>query len=310
MFVKTPEDRQKDLIKWAKKYEIDLPNKPEELQNVTILDIGRRGIERLPKEIDCLPNLEELFACNNLMSELPWEFAHLKKLRVLDLGFNKFFDITGVICQLPQLESLYLEGNCIKKLTHVIANLIALKELNLFFNQIAELPIEFCSLRHLAKLNLAANELQGLPDHFTKLYNLVELDLWMNKFDQVPDLIKEMPNVKKVNMEANMGIINHQLIIASMYNNVQLAERLVSVGADVNYKLEDFDPHPFTTPLFEAKSVDMVRLLLSNGADPNLQREAIKQGSIFGWGGGTVNESFLTKKHSPEVTKFLKTLNL
>jgi hypothetical protein len=311
MFGKTLASRQKDLIRWAKKNRVDLPHNPEELSKVTVLDIGHRGLTKIPKEIDCVPNLEELVACNNKIKELPWEFAHLKKLRVLDLSFNKFYDVMGVICQLPALELLNLEGNLIKKLSPVIANLVNLKDLNLFFTNLNELPQEIGSLRHLTKINLAANSLTSLPSSFSKLYNLVDIEIWMNNFDKFPEVLKTLPNMKKLEYEYDNNKLSHKLMVAAMYDHVLMAEKLIDKGADVNFKLSDFDESSFTTPLFESRSLEMVKLLISKGADPNMQREIEGTGKFLFWKTSKLvmrKETFFSKNHAPEIKKYLETI--
>ncbi len=85
------------------------------------------------------------------------------------------------------------------------------------------------------------------------------------------------------------------------------------MGADVNHKWLNYGNLPFTTALFEAHSIEMIQLLLKNGADPNIKRETAKTSSIKVWESEKASggfETFLTKKHPIEITKFLKTLNL
>jgi hypothetical protein len=307
LFAITPEKRQKWLVSWAKNHKIDLPNNIEELPLIQTLDMRGKGLTTLPHEIDCLPNLLELDASNNQLADLPWEFANLKKIKNINLGHNIMADISGLICKMEQLEILNMEANRIKKVNHVIANLTSLRELNLAFNNITDLPNEIGSLRHLAKLNVAGNQLLDLPKGFAKLFNLVELDLWMNKFTQEPEILKELPNIKAVNFTFTAEKINEQLVLASVTNNIALAEKLIHVGADVNFKRLGFDNQEFTTPLFEAHSVEMVKLLVNNGADMHLIRESRKTSSFLIWKSEKVEqESFLTKKHTPEVTKYLK----
>jgi hypothetical protein len=310
-FQPKPDARHKKLISWAKSYKIDLPQHPEELALVQKLDLKGKKFEVFPKEIDCLPNLLEFDASCTGITSLPWEFSSLKKLKVINLDHNKFQDVPGVICQMSQLEKLSMEANQIKKVSHVIANMVSLNELNLSFNSIFELPNEFCSLKHLVKLNLAANSLSELPKAFSKLYNLAELDLSMNKFDIDPEILKELPNLKVINFNQDLNKINEQLVVASSVDNLSLALRLISLGADVNYKYLGFGIHSLTTPLFEAQSIEMVKLLLNNNADPNISREIIKTSSIKVWESDKAEqETFLTKKHTPEVTKYLKSIAL
>lgn len=313
MFFYSSDFNQKRLLKWAKEYKIDLPLKNEELEQVKTIDIKLKGIKKIPKEINCLPNLEEIHAEFNELSELPWEFSQLKNLRSVNFTHNKFADIPSVICQLTKIEELNMESNSIKKITPVIANLINLKDLNLSFNQINEIPLEFGHLKHLNRLNLAANNLSELPSSMHKLYNLTELKLWKNHITKVPDFINELPNLKNIELEIDSENINQQLIVAVVNNDIQKTEKLLSMGANVNYKWLNYGNLPFTTPLFEAHSIEIIKLLLDKGADPNIKREVLKSSSIKVWESDKSSgeyETFLTKKHPLEISKFIKSLNL
>lgn len=310
MFFSSPHSRAKSLIRWAKKFKIDLPNKPEELEQVQRLDFKLKGVEKLPKEIDVLPNITEIHGEFNKLTELPWEFANLKKLKVVNFGHNKFADVPGVICKLTQIESLSLEGNAIKKVTPVIANLTNLTNLNLAFNNISEIPAEFSHLKHLTNLNVAANKLSNLPDTFQKLYNLAEIKLWKNEFSDTPSVLKEMPNLKNIETEVDHTNINHQLVEAVISDDLQKVEKLLHIGADINFKWHNYGSLSFTTPLFEAHTVEMVQFLLEKGADISVKREVAKSGSVKVWESEKKSdfETFFTIKHNPEVTKYIKTL--
>jgi len=294
--------KPKQLISWAKSYKVAIPLKPEELEQVTSLDISYKGFSKLPKEIDCLPNLTEIIAPGNDFTELPWEFGHLKKLVRIDLSNNRLTDIQGVICQISKLQYLNLQSNLIKKVSPVIANLINLEELDLSFNTISDLPQEFSHLSHLIKLNLAGNNLSTLPSAFIKLYNLSEVILWKNNYNELPELLKEMPNLKTINTESDVTLVNQQLVLASLTNCIDRASKILQLGADVNYQWEGFHSHSFSTALFAAKTVEMAKLLLDNGADPNLKRPIEKSN------GEADYETFFTKKHPTELAKFIKTL--
>jgi len=313
MFFNSPDFHKKNLLKWAKNHKIDFPSTPEELEHLQVLDVRLKGLTKLPKEINCLTGLLEINLEFNQLSELPWEFANLKKLKIINLCHNKFVDVPGVICHLPSIEVLNMESNSIKKITPVIAQLESLIELNFSFNHLNELPEEIGHLKHLVRLNLAANNISQLPSSMHKLYNLVELKLWKNNITELPDFIKELPNLKIVELETDIGKINQQLIAASINDDMLKAELLITMGADVNHKWLNFGNLPFTTPLFEARSIEMIQLLLKHGANPNLKRELPKPTSIKVWESEKNSsgfETFLTKKHPVEIAKFIKTLNL
>jgi len=312
MFFESVNSRKKHLISWAKDRKIDMPVKPEELEQVLKLDLRLKGITKLPKEIDSLPNLVEINGAFNELTELPWEFGHLKNLKNIDFSHNKLTDIPGVICQIANLETLKLESNSIKKISPVIANLENLIDLNLSFNQINDLPTEFGHLKHLIKLNLAANNLSSLPSSMHRLYSLTEIRLWKNNITEIPDFVKELPNLKTIELETDTAKINQQLVHASINNDLQKAEKLLLLGADINYKWLNYGNLPFTTPLFEAHSVEMIKFLIEHGADTSIKREIIRStSSIKVWESDkkTVDfETIFTKKHPAEVAKFIKTL--
>jgi Leucine-rich repeat (LRR) protein len=313
MFFNSPDFHKKNLLKWAKNHKIDFPSTPEELEKLQILDIRLKKISKLPKEINCLTGLVEINLEFNELNELPWEFAHLKKLKIINLGHNKFVDLPGVICHLPGVEVLNMESNSVKKITPVIGQLESLIELNFSFNHLNELPEEIGHLKHLVRLNLAANNISQLPLTMRKLYNLVEFKLWNNKIIELPDFIKELPNLKVIELVADSGKINQQLIAASINDDTLKAEMLINMGADVNYKWMNFGNLPFTTSLFEAHSIEMIQLLIKNGANPNIKRELPKPTTIKVWESEKSSigfETFLSKKHPVEIAKFLKTLNL
>ncbi len=161
----------------------------------------------------------------------------------------------------------------------------------------------------MVRLNLALNQLSDLPQSFAKLYNISTLELWLNKFDLVPEIISKLPNLKDLNSVVDPDKLNKTLIWSVIGDNIDLVEKLIFYGADVNIEQEEIENHFFTTPLFEAKSIEMINLLLSKGADPNLKREIIKH--VVTKNGEETRpsgkfETFLTKKHPKEIQKFIK----
>jgi hypothetical protein len=157
---------------------------------------------------------------------------------------------------------------------------------------------------------LALNLLSALPHSFSKLYNIVELELWLNKFDLIPEVISQLPNLRDLYNVVDPDRLNKTLIWAVIGDNTYLADKLIFYGADVNYEAEECSNHLFTTPLFEANSIDMINLLLQKGANPELKREIVKH--VFTKDGKEQvrptgeYETFLTKKHPKEIQKFIK----
>jgi hypothetical protein len=213
------------------------------------------------------------------------------------------------VYEIPSLEILTLEANEIRVVDNEIANLQQLRELNLLANEISSLPENFGQLKNLTRLSVAMNQLSGLPTSFINLENLTFLELWMNKFDHLPEEIKKLPKLKNIHDVIDPEQLNKTLMWAVIGDNVHLADKLIARGADVNYKDRSNESNIFTTPLFEARSISMITLLLTMGADPFLEREIIKrvktpQGEVVKMTGKF--ESFITMKHPKEIEKYKK----
>ena len=313
-FSTSPEQKLKKIVTWVRGFKINLPQNPDDIKTITRLDLSGKAITKIPSEIECLESLAEINLSYNGIKELPKELGKLKNLRSLNLGYNMFQDVPEVIFSFSQLEVLNLEANHVKKIPKEIEKLRNLANLNLFANQIPEIPEEFCSLDHLMRLNLALNQISKLPLGFEKLDKLVELDLWLNKFDLIPDVVGKLPNLRDMYESFDTDKLNKALVMAVFADNLHLADKLVFYGADVNFELEGFRSQLFTTPLFEAKSPEMVKKLIEKGADPNLKREIIKH--VLNKNGeeeirnSGKHETFLTTRHTPQIDKLLKTLNL
>ena len=314
LFSTSPEQKLKKAIAWIRSLKINVSLNPDEIKNLTKLDLSFRGIAKLPEEIGYLENLTELNLSNNNLKKLPKEFAKLKGLRSLNLGYNLLTSAPDVIFNLKQLEILNLEANMIKSIPSSIGNLNNLTSLNLFANQISGIPQEFCALRNLSRLNMALNQISKLPSAFENLTNIVELELWLNKFELIPDVVSKLPKLKDHYNSFDTEKLNKALIMAVFSNNLHLAEKLIFHGADVNFRLKGFRSQLFTTPLFEVKSPEMINLLIKNGADPNLKREVIKY--VYSKNGNEEIrktgkfETFLTLKFPEKIEKHIKSLNI
>jgi hypothetical protein len=300
--------RKSELVTWAKSNKIEAIPDIETIEQIRKLELSNKGLEKLPKQIDCLTNLEILDISINHIAELPNEIRKLKNLKTLNLSYNKFQKLPTVVCQLENLQSLNLESNDLKKINKSIRNLKNLKELNLFANKIEKLPSELCQLTNLTWLNVALNKLSKLPSNFSNLSNITYLEIWLNKSKSITETIPQLPNLKELNSTIAPDKLNSIFIWAVKCNNILLADKLIVNGADVNYRYQITGNYFFTTPLFEATSFEMLTLLIAMGADPNLEREIVKH--VVTKNGEELRptgkfESFLTKKHPLEIKKFV-----
>ncbi|MCX7985462.1 MAG: leucine-rich repeat domain-containing protein [Bacteroidales bacterium] len=309
--------KRRRLFSWISKYRIDSLKDDSAISSITQLKINHKQIDKIPAYIDCAEKIEILDFSYNQLTDLPDEIANLKHLRELHLGFNKLKRIPKVVYKITTLEVLTLEANEIQIIDNEIANLTNLKVLNLMANQISMLPDSIGKLKNLNRLILSINQLSSLPSSFTELKNLKTLELWMNKFDELPEIVKNLPSIKNFHSILDPDQLNKTLIWAVIGDNIHLADKLIARGADVNYKDRSIENAIFTTPLFEAKSINMITLLLTMGADPFVEREIIKRvktknGEVVKMTGKF--ESFMSMKHPKEIEKYkqayLKTLKM
>lgn len=313
LFSKSKEDQLKELVRWGKELKINLPAKLTDAEKIARLDLSFKNLTKIPPYINLLTGLKELNLSYNYLRALPKELGDLKKLRVLDLGYNHFTEIPRCTFNLELLEMLSLEANHIKNLPKEISHLKELLDLNVFANQITEIPEEIGALTKLVRLNMAVNQINRLPETFVKLENIAVLELWLNKFDLIPKVISTLPKLHDFYDSFNIEKLNKTLNHAVFADNVELAEKLIFYGADVNYKLQGFGSQLFTTPLFEAKSIDMIELLLKKGANPHIKRELIK--TVLTKDGEEIRptgkfETFLTMKHQAKIAEYLQKIKI
>ncbi len=177
-----------------------------EKNNTKILDLNYLGLEEFPKlPIKILDNVEEIYASNNQISHVEYDFTQFKKLKILDLSTSNIKSVT----QLPKtliefgghtnqitnidflkpcshLKTLLLSGNKISSITQLNGHLY-LEDLRITNNSIEVLP----NLPNLKKLFVSKNKIKSIPYY----RNLIYLDCRNNnvtnvsKMDNLVDII-------------------------------------------------------------------------------------------------------------------------
>jgi hypothetical protein len=123
-----------------------------ELFNSEKLDLSRKDIQELPKEIEILQNLETLNLDYNQIKEIPEEIGKLTNLKYLSLRGNGPLLIPREIGKLTNLFYLNLSMNTIKELPEEIGDLHNLEILDLSHNYIVKLPKQIGNLYKLKSL--------------------------------------------------------------------------------------------------------------------------------------------------------------
>jgi len=130
---------------------------------VSTLNLSRKSIKSIPKEIGDVTCLVSLILSNNKISDLPSQIKYLNNLKVLDLGVNLLTSIPLAIYSLTNLTELHLEHNKIIAIEPEISNLENLQILNMFANQLTIIPNEVCRLSNLKKADFGINFIVDYP---------------------------------------------------------------------------------------------------------------------------------------------------
>ncbi|KAH0749277.1 hypothetical protein KY290_028509 [Solanum tuberosum] len=161
-----------------------LPASVCEMRKLKILIL--KGCSRLaifPENLGDLNELEELYAGNTAILQLPDSVENLSKLKILSLREGRKVKhqcarsliLPGLFHGLRELKSLDLSGcNLCDNEVAALMNLTSLLELNLSRNKFISLPDIFSGLSHLRYLNIThcqeLKELPLLPRNIEELY--------------------------------------------------------------------------------------------------------------------------------------------
>jgi len=170
---------------------------------VKLLDLSERKIEKIPKNICNLTELEVLKLNNNKIRSLPVGIVELNNLRKLELLGNRLTSFPIEIIHLPNLEVLTLESNSIKTLPPAIQLMTSLKELSLTANDLVLLPSEIGQLTNMVKLEILFNRLTSLPPEIGNLKGLRALFLDHNEITYLPSEIGHLKKLKILGLFGN-----------------------------------------------------------------------------------------------------------
>ena len=192
-----------------------IPKEIGNLINLKILDLSYNELRTLPIEFGDLYNLETLFIDNNLLEEIPSEIFsrisknieldkkfNLIKLKELFLGYNKLKKIPDSICNLTNLENLQIQNNNFTEIPK-IEKLINLRVIFFGNNDIKIFPEEICNLNKLEFVNLNDNKIIELPKNLQNLSELILLNLHNNSLNYIPIELTKCLNLQILQLTGN-----------------------------------------------------------------------------------------------------------
>ena len=153
----------------------------EKLVATTVIDCAAGGLDSVPRGIEKMPVIEEVFlGYDNKITELPDWFVAKKSLKVLDLS---------------QLNPL---PNGIEKMQQI-------EEIDMNRSNLTEIPPSIMELKGLKVLRLSKNSLTSIPREIEKLTAIETLCLWENYITEVPSWLWDIKTLKEVHLNENKG---------------------------------------------------------------------------------------------------------
>ena len=175
---------------------------------LTEINISRRGLEHFPPELLELTHLTTLILSNNYLTSLPESIGQMINLSNLDLHNNQLTTLPKSFGQLTNLTTLNLYNNKLTTLPESFGNLTNLIELDLRENNLKMLPESFGQMTNLTTLNLTANQLTALPESLIRFMNVLPnfttLNLTTNQLTALPEsfirFMNALPNLTTLNL--------------------------------------------------------------------------------------------------------------
>ena len=159
--------------------------------NITALDLSKKGMTKIPKEVFKQFQLKVLFLDNNKISVIPPEIGLLKNMTTFYLNSNKLTDLPPEIGDLKNLKQLYLNDNQIANIPSNIGRLGNLRVLELSENQLTTIPKNIGQLINLEVLRLNNNRLTSLPVEISQLRNIESITFNGNDLITIPEIVND-----------------------------------------------------------------------------------------------------------------------
>jgi Leucine-rich repeat (LRR) protein len=122
--------------------------------SVFAIDLSKRKLTVIPKEIQYYKNLRHLNLNKNKLTELPEFLTTLPSLMDLNIGKNKFTSFPTEICKMTKLRRLVLHENNFTHISECIANLEKLTYIDLWDTPIETFPNAFLNMKNLRFIDM------------------------------------------------------------------------------------------------------------------------------------------------------------
>jgi Leucine-rich repeat (LRR) protein len=163
---------------------------------LSLLDLGKTGIQSLPITIESVPWLYALMLDSNRISNYPNGINRLPFIHILDLTGNQIQVIPDSMTNLTHLTILNLGYNQIRKLPDSLGSVESLRILSVHNNLLDSLPSSIGDLDSLQQLWAGVNRIRSLPSTMQSLSILDTLQLDANLLDSLPSWIGNLQSLE------------------------------------------------------------------------------------------------------------------
>jgi Leucine-rich repeat (LRR) protein len=130
----------------------DLIEATKNPEKVYKLNLHKKKLKEIPKEVFSFTNLQDLNLSKNKLTEIPIDIGKLTNLQVLDVSANNIAVVPKEIGTLVNIKKLIFNQNDISSLPPEIGNLTKMTFLDMWGNNIQELPKEISKLQNTLKV--------------------------------------------------------------------------------------------------------------------------------------------------------------
>nr|XP_020441656.1 leucine-rich repeat-containing protein 18-like [Monopterus albus]XP_020441657.1 leucine-rich repeat-containing protein 18-like [Monopterus albus]XP_020441658.1 leucine-rich repeat-containing protein 18-like [Monopterus albus]XP_020441659.1 leucine-rich repeat-containing protein 18-like [Monopterus albus] len=180
------------------------------------LDLSFKEITTVPKCIQKLHDMDQLYLSRNLIRTIPDFIDQFSSITVLDLHSNYLEHIPVTVCRLQNLLVLNLCNNRLTSLPHEIGLLKKLHVLNLGLNQLEALPTSIAALKELRHIGLSDNRFTQVPLCLSRLSKLEKVNL-----DRNPILTEDAPSHKLMTVTESLYLVKESLLCEDCLSKCQ-----------------------------------------------------------------------------------------
>lgn len=125
-----------------------------DVESVTAIDLSKRKLTVLPKELKQFTYLRHLNLSKNKLTEIPEFLSTFVHLIDLNLSKNSFTVFPSEICKMKSLIRLGVSQNPFSHISECIVNLDNLKYIDLFETPLETFPNAFLTMKNLKNIDM------------------------------------------------------------------------------------------------------------------------------------------------------------